>query len=162
MSARDSTDARDWFRAHASRLAPLGLVAIAIAFNLFVFRAEVRSVFAPNDTSVHISMVRWAENRLANGHLVFDGWYPRVSFGLAQFHHYQSLAPILGGAIALVFGAARTVAWSNYLLVSLWPLCVYWSVRLFRFDRWTAGIAALISPLVSSTTLYGFEHGSFQ
>ncbi|MDQ1481226.1 MAG: hypothetical protein QOI44_2087 [Actinomycetota bacterium] len=162
MSARESRGARDWFRAHASRLAPLGLVAIAIAFNLFVFRAEVRSVFAPNDTGAHISMVRWAENRLADGHLVFDGWYPRVSFGVAQFHHYQSLAPILGGAIALVFGAARTVAWSNYLLVSLWPLCIYWSVRLFRFDRWTAGIAALISPLISSTTLYGFEHGSFQ
>ena len=71
-------------------------------------------------------------------------------------------AVAVGGAIALIFGAARTVAWSNYLLVSLWPLCVYWSVRLFRFDRWTAGIAALISPLVSSTTLYGFEHGSFQ
>jgi hypothetical protein len=61
-----------------------------------------------------------------------------------------------------MFGAARTVAWSNYMLVSFWPLCVYWSDRLFRFDRWTAGITALISPLVSSVTLYGFEHGSFQ
>jgi len=105
--------------------APLLLVAIAVGFNLFVFRAEVRMVAAPNDTSVHISMVRWAENRLRHGDLVFDGWFPRVSFGVAQFHHYQSLAPILGGAIALVAGAARTVAWSNYLLVSFWPLCVY-------------------------------------
>jgi hypothetical protein len=162
MSARDASDARAWIRAHASRLTPLGLVAAAIAFNLFVFRAELRSVAAPNDTSVHVSMVRWAENRLRNGHLVFDGWYPRVSFGVAQFHRYQSLAPILGGVIALAIGAARTVAWSNYLLVCLWPLCVYWSVRLFRFDRWTAGITALISPLISSVTLYGFEHGSFQ
>lgn len=162
MSARDSRDPRAWIRAHAPKLAPLGLVAIAIGFNLFVFRAELRSVAAPNDISVHISLVRWAENRLANGHLVFDGWYPRVSFGVAQFHRYQSLAPIIGGAIAVGVGAARTVAWSNYLLVCLWPLCVYWSVRLFRFDRWTAGITALISPLVSSVTLYGFEHGSFQ
>jgi hypothetical protein len=162
MSARDSRDTRVWIRAHASRLAPLGLAVVAVAFNLFVFRAELRSVASPNDTSVHISMVRWAENRLRNGHLVFDGWYPRVSFGVAQFHRYQSLAPILGGVLALAIGAARTIAWSNYLLVCLWPLCVYWSVRLFRFDRWTAGITALLSPLISSVTLYGFEHGSFQ
>ncbi len=140
----------------------MGLVAIAIAFNLVVFRAELRSVYAPNDTGAHISMVRWAENRLAHGQVVFDGWYPRLSFGVAQFHRYQSLAPILGGVLALAIGAARTVAWSNYLLVCLWPLCVYWTVRLFRFDRWTAGITALISPLISSVTLYGFEHGSFQ
>jgi hypothetical protein len=142
--------------------APLLLVAIAIAFNLFVLRAEVRGVAAPNDTGVHISMVHWAEQRLRHGQLVFDGWYPRLSFGVAQFHHYQSLAPIVGGAIAIIFGAARTVAWSNYLLVSLWPLCIYWAVRLFGFHRWIAGITALVSPLVSSVTLYGFEHGSFQ
>ncbi|MDQ1511073.1 MAG: hypothetical protein QOG50_2917 [Actinomycetota bacterium] len=162
MSARDSRDPRAKLRARASRLAPLLLVATAIGFNLFVFRAEVRLVGAPNDTGVPISLVRWAENRLAHGHLPFDGWYPRLSFGLAQFHHYQSLAPILGGAFALAVGAAHSVAWSTYVLVSFWPLCVYWSVRLFRFDRWTAGITALISPLVSSVTLYGFEHGSFQ
>ena len=162
MSARDQKRTRAWIRANSARLAPLLLVATAIGFNLFVFRAEVRLVGAPNDTGVHISMVRWAENRLRHGHVVFDGWYPRLSFGLAQFHHYQSLAPILGGAIALMIGAAHTVAWSNYLLVSLWPLCVYWSVRLFRFDRWTAGITALMSPLITSVTLYGFEHGSFQ
>lgn len=145
-----------------SVFAPLLLVSIAIGFNLFVLRAEVRGVAAPNDTGVHISMVQWAEQRLSHGQLVFDGWYPRLSFGLAQFHHYQSLAPIVGGAIALVFGAARSVAWSNYLLVSFWPLCIYWAVRLFGFRRWIAGITALVSPLVASVTLYGFEHGSFQ
>jgi hypothetical protein len=119
MNARDSRNPRAWCKAHAPRLAPLGLVAIAVAFNLVVFRAELRSVAPPNDTSVHISLVRWAENRLAHGQLVFDGWYPRLSFGVAQFHHYQSLAPILGGALALVIGAARAVAWSNYLLLCL-------------------------------------------
>src|SRR5947207_840095 len=34
--------------------------------------------------------------------------------------------------------------------------------RLFRFDRWTAATTALLSPLVSSVTLYGYEHGSYQ
>ncbi len=162
----DAEHARDASVGRASRnwsvWAPLLLVAIAIGFNLFVFRAEVRPVAPPNDTGAHVSMVHYAEQRLAHGKLVFDGWYPRLSFGVAQFHHYQSLAPIVGGAVARIFGAPRTVAWSDYLLVSFWPLCIFFAVLVFGFHRWIAGITALISPLVSSVTLYGFEHGSFQ
>ena len=146
----------------AAILAPYGLVLIAIAFNLFVLRAETHPAHPPNDFSVHISLVHWAEQRFSHGQLVFDGWYPRIQLGLAQFHHYQSLAPIIGGLIATVFGAARTVAWTNYLLVSTLPLSIYWAARLFGFHRWIAGITALVSPLASSITLYGYEHGSFE
>jgi hypothetical protein len=147
----------DW-----SKFVPLALVAIAVLFNLFVLRAEVRPVAPPNDTSVHVSLVRFAEQRINDGKLVFDSWYPRLSMGLPAFHHYQSLAPIIGGAIATQFGAARTVAWSNFLLACTLPLCFYWAIRLLGFNRWVAGIAALFVPLISSVTLYGYEHGSFQ
>ncbi len=146
----------------AEILAPYGLVLLAVAFNLFVFRAETHPAAAPNDISVHVSLVHWAEQRIRHGQLVFDGWYPRLGLGLAQFHHYQSLAPIVGGLIATIFGAARTVAWSNYVLVCLWPVCVYWSARVFGFHRWIAAAAAVMSPLAYSVTLYGFEQGSFQ
>lgn len=143
------------------KLAPLLLVAVAIGFNLFVLRTELQRVANLNDTGVHVSMVRWAEQRLESGSLVFDGWYPRLTLGLPQFHHYQSLPHIIGGAFATVFGAERTVTWSYYLLLSFWPLCIYWTVRLFRFGRWTAGITGLLAPLLSSVTLYGYEHGSY-
>ena len=146
----------DW-----GHLAPLLLVAIAIGFNLYVLRGELASVADLNDTGVHISMVRWAEQRLSSGSLVFDGWYPRLALGLPQFHHYQSLPHILGGAIATVVGAERTVTWSYYLLLSFWPLCLYLTVRLFGFGRWTAGCTAVLAPLASSVTLYGYEHGSY-
>jgi hypothetical protein len=147
----------DW-----SKIGPLAIVALAVVFNLFILRAEVRPVAPPNDTSVHVSLVRFAEERISEGKLVFDNWYPRLSTGLPEFHHYQSLAPIIGGAIATQFGAARTVAWSNYLLLCTLPLALYLAVRLFGFDRWVAGLSALFVPLVSSVTLYGYEHGSFQ
>jgi hypothetical protein len=156
-AARLAGRQREW-----SRIGPLVLVAIAVAFNLFVLRAEVRPVAPPNDTSVHVSMVRFAEQKLLDGKLVFDSWYPRLSMGLPQFHHYQSLAPIVSGAIATQFGAARTVAWSNYLLVCLLPVAFYLAIRIFGFDKWVAGIAALLVPLLHSVTLYGYEHGSFQ
>jgi hypothetical protein len=66
----------DW-----GHLAPLLLVAIAIGFNLYVLRGELATVANLNDTGVHISMVRWAEQRLSSGSLVFDGWYPRLRSG---------------------------------------------------------------------------------
>ena len=146
----------DW-----GHLAPLLLVAIAVGFNLYVLRAELARVADLNDTGVHISMVRWAQHRLSSGSLVFDGWYPRLALGLPQFHHYQSLPHILGGAVATVVGAERTVTWSYYLLLSFWPLCMYFTVRLFKFSRWTAGCTAVLAPLASSVTLYGYEHGSY-
>ncbi|HEY3723334.1 MAG TPA: DUF6541 family protein [Acidimicrobiia bacterium] len=144
-----------------SKLVPLLLVALPIAFNLFVLRTELRHVVQLNDTTVHISMVRWAEQRLNAGQLVFDGWYPRLQLGLAQFHHYQSLPHIVAGAFATVFGAERTVTWSAYLLLSFWPLCVYWTVRLFGFNRWTAATTAILAPLMTSVTGYGYEHFSY-
>lgn len=146
----------DW-----GKLAPLLLVALAVGFNLFVLRSELAKVADLNDTGVHISMVRWAQHRFESGSLVFDGWYPRLALGLPQFHQYQSLPHIIGGAIATVVGAERTVTWTNYLGLSLWPICMYITVRLFRFDRWTAACTALLAPLVSSVTAYGYEHASY-
>src|SRR5258706_7772388 len=115
-------------RAEWTKFLPIALVAIAVLFNLFILRAEVRPVAPPNDTSVHVSLVRYAEQQIKDGHLVFDGWYPRLSMGLPIFHHYQPLPAIVGGAIATQFGAARTVAWANYFLLSLLPLSFYLAV----------------------------------
>ncbi len=146
----------DW-----GKLAPLLLVALAVGFNLYVLRGELARVADVNDTSVHISMVRWAQHRWESGQLVFDGWYPRLALGLPQFHHYQSLPHIIGGLFATVFGAERAVTWTYYLGLSLWPICMYATMRLFKFDRWTAGCTAVLAPMISSVTLYGYEHGSY-
>lgn len=141
--------------------APLGLALAAVAFNLVVLRTELRTVAQLNDASVHVAMVRWAAQRINTGALVFDGWFPRLSLGVPMFHYYQSLPHVIAGTFATMFGAERTVAWTNYLLLSLWPLCIYWTVRLFGWGRWTAGTTALLAPLVSSVTGYGYEHASY-
>jgi len=47
------------------QLGPLGLVAIAVGFNLWVLRAEILPVLNLNDSAVHLSMVRWALQRKA-------------------------------------------------------------------------------------------------
>lgn len=142
-------------------LLPLALVALAVAFNLVVLRAERLPVAYPNDSALHLSMVGWAQERIAAGHLPFDGWFPYLQAGAAQFQHYQSLPHILTGAVAELVGSERAFGWALYLLLALWPVCIYWSGRLLGWGRWPAGLAALLSLLLVSTPSYGYEYGSY-
>jgi hypothetical protein len=140
---------------------PETLLALPVLFNLWVLRAERLYAHPLNDTSVHLAMVRWATQRMREGHLPFDGWFPRLSMGLPQFHHYQSLPHTLAGVLGLVIGPTNAVTWTLYLGVALWPLSVYLGVRLFDLDRRTAIAAAVMAPLISSASSYGWEHGSY-
>ncbi len=136
-------------------------MALPVLFNLWVLRAERLYAHPLNDTSVHLSMVRWATERMQDGHLPFDGWFPQLSLGLPQFHHYQSLPHSIAGLFGLVVGAENAVTWFLFLGLSLWPLSVYFGVRLFDLDRRTAIAAALMAPLLNSASSYGWEHGSY-
>ena len=67
------------------------LVGVAVVFGLVVLWPERADVWYLNDASIHRSMVRWAADRIRDGHMPFDGWYPYLSLGASRFHHYQSL-----------------------------------------------------------------------
>ena len=82
---------------------------IAVAVNLWVLRSERLVVTAVNDQSVHRLLVEWAREHWANSVVPFDGWFPRLSAGLAEFHHYQVLPHILTGAIATAVGGWPSV-----------------------------------------------------
>jgi hypothetical protein len=147
-------------RGARANLAPLALVGAAVLFGLWMLRPELVDVAYPNDASIHDSMVRWAADRIREGHLPFDGWYPPLSLGASRFHHYQSLPHILTGGLSVLFGAG-TFRWSLYLLLATWPIAVYLGARLFELDRWSAAVAAAVSPLVASAAGLGFEWGSY-
>ncbi len=142
-------------------LGPLGLVAVAVGFNLWVLRAEILPALNQNDSAVHLSMVRWAFERMREGHLPLDGWYPYLGLGSPLFHHYQSLPHILTGVLALVVGPDRAFSGTLYFLLALFPISVYVGARLLGWERWVAAGAALISPLLVSTPGYGYEYGSY-
>ena len=82
-------------------------MAAAVAFGLVVLWPEHRDVWYLNDASVHRSMTQWAADRIREGHLPFDGWYPYLSLGASRFHHYQSLPHIFTGALSVVLGAGH-------------------------------------------------------
>lgn len=140
---------------------PMLLVVLAVVINLWVLRSERLVVTAVNDQSVHRLFVEWARSHWMNASIPFDGWFPNLSLGYAAFHHYQVLPHIITGAIATVIGTNRAMAWTNYLGMALWPICIYLTVRIFGFSRFTGGVTAMLAPLISSVTLYGFEAGSF-
>jgi hypothetical protein len=156
-SHRAPAGRRGW---RAPDRAPLYLVAVAVAFGLIVLWPERQEVWFLNDASVHRSMVRWAADRIRDGHLPFDGWYPYLSMGASRFHHYQSLPHITTALVSLVGGEA-TFRWSLYLLLAFWPVAVYAGGRLLGLGRWPAAAAALISPLLASIAGLGYEWGSY-
>lgn len=143
------------------RWAPLLVVVAVVAWGLWSLRATAQPVVYLNDGSVHEQMTRFAERLISAGRLPFSAWFPFIGLGSAQFLHYQSLGSVLTGLAGTVVGANVAFRWSIYLLVSLWPLAVYGSARLFGLPRTVAASAAVLSPFVVSTTGVGFEHGAY-
>ncbi|MDQ1501670.1 MAG: hypothetical protein QOI86_5010, partial [Actinomycetota bacterium] len=142
-------------------LLPVIPLAGSVLFNLSVLRAELSGTQNLNDSSVHLAMVRWAMQRIQDGHSPLDGWFPDLALGSPLFHSYQTLPHIVTGLLATVFGADRTFHWVLYLLLSCWPLAIYASVRLLGWDKWTAAAAGVVSPLIVGLPGYGYEHGAY-
>jgi hypothetical protein len=137
------------------------LVAIAIAFNLWVLRAERLPVAYPNDSAMHFQMTNFAMKLMSHGVSPLDHWYPFLSLGSPFFVDYQSFSAIVIGALSHFFGSQETFAWSLYLLLSLWPICVYVSARLLGRSKAEAAVAAILAPLLFSITGHGFEDKSY-
>lgn len=147
-----------------SRLETLGpwlVVAATVVFGLYELRAQTQVLPYLNDNTLDEQMARFASARIFSGHLPLLSWYPYLGLGSPQFLHYQSLGATIVGVIGRVFGVDRTFAWSTYLLVACWPLCVFISARLFGISRWAAALGALMAPFVASATAVGYEQRSY-
>lgn len=136
-------------------------VVSVVLFQAWHLRNELRPVSYPNDSSVHLAYVDWAADRLAHGQSPLDGIFTDLGLGFPIFQHYQVLSHLLTAPAAWLFGAASTYALGLYLLMVLWPVCVYGAARLFGLDRAIAASAAVVAPFVMSTPGYGFELSSY-
>jgi hypothetical protein len=144
-----------------NRWLPEVLVLLAVLFNLWVLRAERLPVAYPNDSAVHSQMVSFSQHLLSSGHLPFDNWYPFLSLGSPYFVQYQSFSAIATGALGQIIGPQQAFSWTLYLLLSFWPVCIYWAGRLLGWNRWTSSVTAVISPLLFGVTGYGYEDQSY-
>ncbi len=146
-----------------ARRMPHAVVALSCLFGLVILRGELKPAQYLNDSAFHLQMVRWAGDRIREGNVPLDGWFPDLSLGSSFFHHYQSLPHTLTAVAAYVTGMGdhHLYLWITYLLLALWPIAIYWSARLLGWSPWVGAAAAAVSPLVASQPLYGYEQASY-
>lgn len=152
-----------WATPGWTRWMPIAVVGLTCLFCLVILRGETSPAPNLNDSAFHLQMVRWADGQIGGGRVPLDGWYPYLSLGSAQFHHYQSLPHTLTAYAARATGTSdeHTYLWLQYLLLALWPISVYCGARLLGWSTWTAVAAAAVAPLIVSKPGYGYEHGSY-
>ena len=142
------------------------MVLFAVAFNFYSLYPEV-GIQVPdlNDRVLHLAALDRASSVLDLGTGFTDPWLDSIGMGYPLFHHYQHLpylAPALVQAVSMgSFQLSDLLIWTNYLLLSLFPIPVYWSIRRFGFGRFPAASGGLTAPLIATNGLFGLEFGSY-
>ena len=172
MTSSNSVDKDDsravtfhWFHQRES-LVSFMLVLFAVAFNLYHLFPEVSGDFlAWNDTVFHLLAIEAVVDAIYQGQNFTDPWQGSMGMGFPLFHYYQHLPHVV---IALfhvltfgVFPTAELLNWTNYLILSLFPISVYWSLRRFGFDRLTAATGGLVASLIGTAGIGGLSFASY-
>ena len=142
------------------------LVAVPIVFEAIALMPELRyPVPSANDDAFHYLFIQRAGQALAAGQNPVDHWVPELELGFPQFFYYQHLPHLtVVGLQLLVFRSVDLLTLFNlvrYLLMVLFPLTVYLSMRRMEFSIPAAAIGAAFSPLLSSSVRYDFDFGSY-
>ena len=142
------------------------MLLFAVAFNLYNLYPEV-AVRVPdkNDSVLHLLATDLAIDAITQGRNVTDPWLSTVGMGFPLFHYYQHL-PYLSAALihVLTLGLLSSldmVNWTAYLLLSLFPLSIYWSMRRFHFDQLSSAMGGLVASLTATDGLYGLGFFSY-
>ena len=152
---------RDEAKPRVARLTPWVIVGLTVAWNLWNLRSALVQVAYLDDASMHEQMVRSALDAISSGQLPFRSWFPFLGLGSPQFLHYQSLGAMLTAVVGFAVGPDTAFRWSLYLLLSAWPIAIYGSARLFRFERMVAACAAAVSPFLVSVPGVGYEQKAY-
>lgn len=141
------------------------ILCFAVAFNLYFLRSEILvDVPKLNDGVLHLLTLGYVNGSLQPSSGFADPWMPPVGMGYPFLHYYQQL-PYLPPALIhkLIPGSSLTAIfnWISYLLLSFFPLSVYWSMRRLGFSRVTSSIGGLLAPLIATDGLYGFDYNSY-
>lgn len=141
------------------------LLCFAVAFNLYYLSPEVL-VHVPklNDGVLHLLTLGFVDGSTQPSSGFADPWMPPVAMGYPFLHYYQQL-PYLPPVLLhkLIPGSSLTdiFNWTSYLLLSFFPLSIYWSMRRLGFSRVTSAIGGLLAPLIATDGLYGFDYNSY-
>jgi hypothetical protein len=149
-----------------TRMIALILVALPIIVNaIALFPEALNRAPSDNDQIFHYLFIERANQALMAGDNPVDHWLPELELGFPQFRYYQNLPHLTVVALYhLLFERVSLVGILNvvrYLLMVLFPLTVYWSMRRMEFSLIAAAVGAAFSSTLSSAHLYGFDYRSY-
>ena len=132
----------------------IGALLGAIGFNLWqLFPETTGGAMTGNDSLFHLLLIESAVDAITHGRDVTDPWL-NLSLGFPVFHHYQHLPHVALALIHVVtfevFPLIDMMRWSTYLLLSLFPLSIFWSLRRFSFDPLTCAMGAVLASLIGN------------
>ncbi|MBI4213721.1 MAG: hypothetical protein HY534_05360 [Chloroflexi bacterium] len=142
------------------------MLAFAVGFNAYYLYPEV-AIRVPylHDGVQHLLGVMTSLDALDARQDPTDVWLPGISMGFPLTHYYQHLPYALPAAIAFVLRGVMPVdllfSWIGYLLLVVFPLSIYWSMRRFGFERLPSALAGLLSSLLSTNGLFGLDFSSY-
>ncbi len=151
---------------HPGVLVPVLILLTAVIFNLVSLYPEV-AIPTPllNDGVLHRLAFDQAVTTLSTGQDPSDPWFRPVALGYPLFHHYQHLAyllpAILTQPLTNVISTIDLFNWTRYLLLCIFPVSIYWSMRLYGFTSLPAAISGLVASLLATNGLYGFDLMSY-
>lgn len=148
----------DWVR---STKCSSVIAAVVAGWSLWSVRATLLSVPYLDDASIHEQMVRFATQSFQSVGDPLTAWFPYLGEGSPQFLHYQSLGAMVTGLAGTVIGANNAFRWSLFLLVGLWPVCIFVSARVAKLSPWVAAAACVLSPFIASVPNVGYERGAY-
>lgn len=144
----------------------LCLLTAAVAFNLvYLYSSFSVEVSAGTDLVLHTLLSEAVVEAITSGQNFTDPWQASMGMGHPMFHYYQHLPHVIVGLIhVLTFGAfsvAGIVTWTTYLLLGIFPLSIYWSLRRFGFDPLLSAMGGLVASLVATNGNAGFGYSSY-
>lgn len=148
------------------RTAAYVLLGIAITFNLVALYPEVAIPLPKmNDGVMHRLVLQRTLDALKSGQDPTDPWLSQIVLGYPLGHYYQHLPYVLPAILLFIlrepFSVSTLFDWTGYVLLSAFPLSIYWSMRRLGFPYLTAALGALAAPLLSTNYLFGFDYNSY-
>jgi hypothetical protein len=150
----------------STQVAAALLILLAILFNAFTLSAEMRAARpGDNDDGFFYVFVERANAAISAGDSPVDHWLPEVELGFPQFFYYQHLPQLAVVALYRVLlrqvSLFRVFNLVRYLLLVLFPVTVYWSMRRMDFSLIAAATGATFSSLLASNLGFGFAFNSY-
>ena len=142
------------------------ILTVAVTFNFINLYPDVAVTdLVGNDYGMHLLATDLAVDSIARRQDFTDPWQSAIGMGHPLFHYYQHLPHVSVALVHVltfrVFPIVDMVNWTSYLLLSLFPLSLYWSMRLFGFDQLSSAMGGLVASLTATNSLFRFGFGSY-